>query len=76
MALQLGSLREALIEGGTSPEKAGKAAEEVAGYENRLAGIETKLVALDGKVNLLTWMVGFNLATTVAVLWRVFAHGP
>ena len=30
--------------------------------------------ALDGKVNLLTWMIGFNLAMTVAVLWRVVAH--
>ena len=76
MALQLGALREALIEGGTSPEKAGAAAEEVASYENRLAGVETKLVTLDGKVNLLTWMVTFNLAMTIAVLWRVFAHGP
>ena len=25
---------------------------------NRLGGIETKLVKLDGRVNLLTWMVG------------------
>jgi hypothetical protein len=30
----------------------------VASYENRLSGIETKLVTLDGRVNLLTWMVG------------------
>lgn len=74
MALQLGALREALIDAGASPEKANRAAEEVASYENRLAGVETKLVALDGKVNLLTWMVGFNLAMTLAVLWRVFAH--
>ncbi len=51
MALQLGALREALIEGGTSPEKANRAAEELAGYDNRLAAIETRLI-------LLTWMVG------------------
>jgi hypothetical protein len=72
MALQLGALREALIEGGTSPEKAAAAAEEVASYENRLASVETKLVALGGKVELLTWMVGFNLAMTATVLWKVF----
>ena len=58
MALQLGALREALIEAGASTEKADKAAEEVASYENRLAGIETKLASLDGRANLLTWMVG------------------
>ena len=65
MALQLGALREALIAAGAPAEKADKASEEVAGYENRVAGIETKLAVL-------TWMVAFNLATTVAVLWRVF----
>ena len=47
MALQLGALREALIDAGASVEKADKAAEEVASYENRLAGIETELVKLD-----------------------------
>jgi hypothetical protein len=58
MALQLGALREALLEAGASPDKADKASEEVASYEDRLAGVETKLVRLDGRVNLLTWMVG------------------
>lgn len=29
--------------------------------------IETRLVVL-------TWMLAFNLAMTVAVLWRVFTH--
>lgn len=69
MALQLGALREALLDAGASPDKADKAAEEVASYENRLAGIETKLVRLDGRVNLLTWMVSTNVAVTLGVLW-------
>jgi hypothetical protein len=30
-----------------------------------MAGIETKLATL-------TWMIGFNLIMTVAILWRVF----
>jgi hypothetical protein len=66
MALQLGALREALLDAGASPEKANKAAEELASYETRLAGIETKLAVL-------VWMVGFNLAMTLAVLWKVVA---
>ena len=33
MAMQLGALRDALIDAGASPEKAEKAAEELAGYE-------------------------------------------
>ena len=64
MALQLGALREALIDAGASPEKAGKAAEEVAAYDSEKSDVK-----------LLKWMVGFNLAMTLAVLWRVFAHG-
>jgi len=74
MALQLGALREALIEAGASPDKANKAAEEVAGYETQLAGFNVKLVTLEGRLNLLTWMVGLNLTMTVAILWRVFAR--
>jgi hypothetical protein len=81
MALQLGALRDALIEAGASPEKAAKAAEELAAYENRFDGFdarlgafETRLVTIDGRVNLLTWMTGFNLAMTLAILWRVFAR--
>jgi hypothetical protein len=65
MALQLGALRDALIDAGATKEKADKAAEELAGYETRLTGIETKLAVL-------VWMVGFNLAMTGGVLWRVF----
>lgn len=62
MALQLGALREALIDAGASQEKADKASEELAGYENRLAGIE-------GRLQVLTWMVATNIAVTLGVLW-------
>jgi hypothetical protein len=51
MALQLGALREALIDAGASPEKATKAAEEVASYDTQLAGLRAD-------VALLKWMVG------------------
>jgi hypothetical protein len=67
MALQLGALREALIDAGAKPEKADKASEELAGYENRLAGMDSRLA-------LLTWMVGFNLVLTSGVLWRLLTH--
>jgi hypothetical protein len=28
---------------------------------------------LDGRLSLLQWMIGFNLAFTMAVLWKVFS---
>ena len=74
MALQLGALRDALIAAGAPADKADRAAEEVAAYENRLASIENKITALTGRVDLLSWMVGFNIAMTLAILWRVFAR--
>ena len=49
--LQLGALREALIEAGASPEKASKATEELAAYDAELAAVRSDL-------RLLTWMVG------------------
>ena len=61
MAMMLGSLYEALVSANVPGEKAQKAAEEVAAYENRLARIEADL-------SVLKWMVGFNIALVVGVL--------
>lgn len=67
MAMQAGALRDALVEAGASPDKAGKASEEVAGFETRLS-------SMDARLTLLTWMVGFNLLLTVSVLFKLL-HG-
>jgi hypothetical protein len=53
---------DALIEAGASEGKA----RAMTNYETRISKIESDL-------NLLKWMVGFNLALTVAVLFRVFS---
>ena len=31
------------------------------------------VVKLDGKITLLQWMIGFNLAFTMAMLWKIFS---
>lgn len=67
MALQLGALRDALIDAGASPEKAGEAAAEVGGYDSRLAAIDTRLAVL-------TWMAGTNVVLTLGVLARLLSH--
>ncbi len=61
MALMLGVLYDALIAANVPGDKAQKAAEEAAGYENRVARIE-------GDLTLLKWMVGFNTALVLGVL--------
>jgi len=48
-------------------DKANKAAEELAGYENRLSGVEARLT-------LLTWMVGVVIAMLIPLLIKAFSH--
>ena len=78
MPIMLAHLNDALRKAGVDDDLARKASEEVAGYENRLATIEIKLVTLDAKVAtldakvmMLQWMVGLNMAMTVAILFKV-----
>ena len=68
MALQLGALRDALIEAGASPEKANKAAEEVATDERDMADIRADLRRLKRGQSV-------TLAAIVAIFLRVFLHG-
>jgi hypothetical protein len=53
VALQLGALREALLDAGASPDMADKASEEVAGY--------------DSDLKLLKWMVGGVYAVLIVL---------
>jgi hypothetical protein len=65
MTLQLGAPSDAFLGAGACPAKAGKAAEQLAGYKSRLARIE-------GKLTTFTWMVGTNIALVTAVLFKLF----
>lgn len=67
MALELGALRDALIEAGASPEKARKAAEELAGYDREFADIKADL-------RVLKWAQAANFAAVLAVLLKLFIH--
>lgn len=41
-----------------------------------LAGLDNKITRLDGKLDKLTWMVGFALAGIVAIIARLLLLGP
>ena len=66
MSTMISEVYDAFKEAGASEEKAKAAAQALANYENRFASIDTNLV-------LLKWMVGFNLAFTMAILWKLFS---
>ena len=38
-----------------------------------MTNYETRISKIESDINLLKWMVGFNLAMTVAILFRVFS---
>ena len=67
MALMMEKLYDALRAANVPDDKARAAAVEVASFENRLAKVEADLL-------LIKWMLGFNIAVTVAVMLRVFLH--
>lgn len=79
MTTMLSEVYDALIEAGASQEKARKAAEAVASYENRFGKIEGKLdaefAAVRGELTLLKWMMGFVLGGIVVLLLRLFIPG-
>lgn len=69
---------EALKAAGVPDEKASAAAEAVApkgevATRADTAELRTEFAVLRGELNTLKWMVGFNLAISVALLWEVFA---
>lgn len=67
---------DALKEAGASEEKARKAAEALTNYDAQLNKIESELATFraetKGEFNLVRWMIGFNLAMTVAIPWKIF----
>ncbi len=67
MATMISELYDALKSAGAPEDQARKAAEVVAGYENRFARIESDLT-------LLKWMVGFNLAISIGIVTLILRH--
>ena len=66
MSIMIAEVYEAFLDSGASESKAKAAAEALAGYEGSFSKLES------GQM-LLRWMVGFNLAFTMAILWKVFS---
>ena len=65
---------DAFIAAGTPEDKARKAAETLANYDNRFSRIESDIVKIQSELVLVKWMVGFGIALNVAILTRLFFH--
>jgi hypothetical protein len=71
MPTMISEVYDALLEAGASEEKARKAAEAVAQYDQRFTGLEQRIVQLDRRMSLLHWMVGTNIVLTLGCLWKL-----
>jgi hypothetical protein len=67
MATMISELYDALKAAGAPEDKARKAAEVVAGYENRFLRVEAYLT-------LVKWMLALNLALTIVILILLLRH--
>jgi hypothetical protein len=65
---------DALIAAGTPEDKARKAAETLANYDNRFSRLDGAVLKVESEVVLVQWMVGFGIAMNVAILTRLFLH--
>ena len=65
MATMISEVYDAFIAAGAPEDKARKAAEALADYENRFTRIEAELVVIK-------WMLGFVIALDIGILVRVF----
>ncbi len=67
MATMISEVYDAFIASGAPEDKARKAAEALADYENRFNRLDVELIVLK-------WMVGFGIALNIAILTRLFFH--
>jgi hypothetical protein len=74
MTTMIAEVYDALLAAGSPEEKARKAAEAIASYENRFVAVEQRLTKIDGDLNLLKRMVGFDLAATVGIAFLLLRH--
>ena len=74
MTTMIAEVYDALLAAGSPEEKARKAAEAIAAYENRFTAMDQRFTKIEGNLKLLTWMVGFNLAATVGIVFLLLRH--
>jgi len=74
MTTMIAEVYDALVAAGAPEDKARKAAEAIAAYENRFIAVDQRLTRIEGELKLVTWMIGFNLAGTVGIIFTLLRH--
>ncbi len=66
MSTMITEVYDAFTAAGAPEDKARAAAQAVAQYDKDIAEVKASLM-------LIKWMIGFNLAFTLSIVWKVFA---
>jgi hypothetical protein len=74
MTAMIAEVYDASLAAGSPEDKARKAAEAIAAYENRFASMDQRFSKIEGDLRLVTWMVGFNLAAAVGIIFMLLRH--
>jgi hypothetical protein len=74
MTTVIAEVYDALLAAGSPEDKARKASEAIASYENRFVAIEQRFTKVEGDLNLLKWMAGFDFAATVGIILLLLRH--
>jgi len=72
LSTMISEVYDAFIAAGAPEDKARKAAEALANYDQRFDKVEREILRTQAELILLKWMVGFVIALDVAILIRVF----
>lgn len=71
MATMIAEVYDAFKAAGVDDEKARKAAEAVASYENKFQDLKSDIREVATKVSVLTWVVGLNVALNLGILGKL-----
>jgi hypothetical protein len=71
MSTMITEVYDAFKAAGVDDEKARKAAEAVASYENKFHDMKAEFQELKASQNLLKWMVGSNIVLTIGILGKL-----
>ena len=74
MTTMIKEIYEALIDAGANDKKATAAAVAVAiaDYDSRFNRFATNLEEIRSEQHVIRWIAAFNLAFTLAVVWKIF----
>jgi hypothetical protein len=74
VSTMISEVYDALISAGAPEDKARKAAERLANYDNRFSRLDGAVLKVEAELVLVKWMVGFGIAMNVGILTRLFFH--